>query len=107
MVLQPFGWALVAFQFLNPMHKSVGLFGPGISRLKAFAYIQTQNKLTQISVPSVGFESTTIMIVRAKKIHALDRLATVMVRKLISVKLNFYLSQRKIMHRNMNFVNHL
>jgi hypothetical protein len=38
---------------------------------------QTQNKLTQASMPRVGFESTTPVFERAKTVHALDRAATV------------------------------
>jgi hypothetical protein len=39
---------------------------------------QTQNKRTQTSMPSVGFEYTIPVLERAKTFHALDRAATVM-----------------------------
>jgi hypothetical protein len=39
--------------------------------------IQTQNKLTQTSMPQVGFEPTTPVFERAKIVHALDSAATV------------------------------
>jgi hypothetical protein len=38
---------------------------------------QIQNKLTQRSMPWVGFEHTIPMFERAKTVHALDRVATV------------------------------
>jgi hypothetical protein len=38
---------------------------------------QTQNKHTQTSMPQVGFEPTTPVFERAKTVHALDRVATV------------------------------
>jgi hypothetical protein len=39
---------------------------------------QTQNKPTQISMPSVTFEPTVPAFERTKTVHALDRAATVM-----------------------------
>jgi hypothetical protein len=38
---------------------------------------QTQNKLTQTSMPRVGFEPAIPVFERAKTVHALDRAATV------------------------------
>jgi hypothetical protein len=38
---------------------------------------QTQNKRTQTFMPGVGFEPTTPVFERAKTVHDLDRLATV------------------------------
>jgi hypothetical protein len=38
---------------------------------------QTQNKRTQTSIPSVGFEPTIPAFERRKTVHALDRVATV------------------------------
>jgi hypothetical protein len=38
---------------------------------------QTQNKRTQTSVPSVGFEPTIPVFERAKTVHALDHATTV------------------------------
>jgi hypothetical protein len=38
---------------------------------------QTQNKRTQTSMPRVGFEPTIPVFKRAKKVHAVDRVATV------------------------------
>jgi hypothetical protein len=54
--------------------------GGGSARRKAAAYTQsntTQNRLTQTSIPRMGFEHTTPMFERAKTVHALDRAATV------------------------------
>jgi hypothetical protein len=54
MALQPFGpWPLFLIHT-----QSVGLFGRGISRLKAATYSQEhkQNKRTQTSMPRVEFE---------------------------------------------------
>jgi hypothetical protein len=48
--------------------QSVGLLG---------RTVQTQNKRTQTSMPRVGFETTTPVSERAKKVHALDRAVTV------------------------------
>jgi hypothetical protein len=47
----------------------------GSARQKAATY--TQNKRTQTSVSSVGFESTIQVFERAKIVHALDRAAIV------------------------------
>jgi hypothetical protein len=74
MALQPFGaWPLFQFQ-------SVRLLGRGISPLQG-RYLhteqQTQNKRTQISMPRVRYEPTTLMFERAKTVHAIDRAATV------------------------------
>jgi hypothetical protein len=38
---------------------------------------QTQNKVTQTSMPRVGFEPTIPVFERAKMVHALDRVANV------------------------------
>jgi hypothetical protein len=38
---------------------------------------KTQNKRTQTSMPQVGFEPTIPVFERAKRVHALDRAATV------------------------------
>jgi hypothetical protein len=38
---------------------------------------QTQNKLTQTSMPLVEFEPTILAFERPKTVHALDRAATV------------------------------
>jgi hypothetical protein len=45
--------------------------------LPAHRTAQTQNKLTQTSMPQVGFEPTSPVLERAKTVHALDRAATV------------------------------
>jgi hypothetical protein len=53
----------------------VGLLRRGSARRKAATY--TQNKRTQTSMPWVGFEPTIPAFERAKTVHALDLLATV------------------------------
>jgi hypothetical protein len=40
--------------------------------------IETQNKLTQTSMPRVGFETTIPVFEQVKTVHALERVATVM-----------------------------
>jgi hypothetical protein len=45
---------------------------------------QTQNKRTQTSMPRVGFEPTIPAFERTKTVHALDRAATVIGRRLIT-----------------------
>jgi hypothetical protein len=77
MALQPFffgPWPL--FQFLNLFTQLIGLLGREISLSQGY-YLYKQNKRTQTSMPQVGFESTIPVFDRAKKIHALDRAATV------------------------------
>jgi hypothetical protein len=60
--------------------QSVGLLVQGISPSQGL-YLHTeeykQNKLTQTSMPRVGFELTTPVFERGKTVHALDRAATV------------------------------
>jgi hypothetical protein len=41
------------------------------------ATLYTQSKRTQTSTPRVGFQPTTLVLWRAKTVHALDRTATV------------------------------
>jgi hypothetical protein len=59
--------------------QSVGLLGGGSARRKAATYTQhnTENKRTQTSVPSVGFEPTIPALERAETAYASDRAATV------------------------------
>jgi hypothetical protein len=63
-----------------PTHPYVGLLGRGISPTQGH-YLhrttQTQNKLSQTSVPSVEFEPTILVLERAKTFHALDHPASV------------------------------
>jgi hypothetical protein len=72
-------WAL--FQFLNPytVGRIVWTGDQPVSRpLPTNRKIQTQNKRTQTSMPRVGFEPMIPVFHRAKRVHALDRAATVM-----------------------------
>jgi hypothetical protein len=80
MALQSFVGPWPLFQFLNPTHCSVGLLEWGISPSQGL-YIYTeqhkQNKRRQTSMPRVGFEPTTPVFEGAKRIHASDGAATV------------------------------
>jgi hypothetical protein len=79
MALQPLigSWSLFSFFIYT---QSVELLGRGISHPKAAASahrtIRTQNKHIHISI-QVGFETTTKVFERAKRVHALDRAAIV------------------------------
>jgi hypothetical protein len=75
----PLCWALVVFQFLNPIHSRQDSLDRGSARRKASTdrTTQTQNKRTQTSVLPVGFELTIPVLERPKTIHALDNAATV------------------------------
>jgi FAD synthase len=66
----------VSLQLLNLRH-SVILLGRVISPSQGRYLTQTQNKHKQTSMPQVGFEPTIATFERAKKIHVLDRVATV------------------------------
>jgi hypothetical protein len=66
----------VSLQFLNLRH-SVGLLGRVISPSQGSYLTQTQKKHRQTSIPRVGFEPTIPAFERAKTVHALDRVATV------------------------------
>jgi hypothetical protein len=56
---------------------------PVVRPLPALGTAQTQNKRTQTSMPQVGFEPTIPVFERAKTVHALDRAAAVIGRKII------------------------
>jgi hypothetical protein len=55
---------------------------PVAGPLSAHGPAQMQNKFTQTSMPQVGFEPTIAVFERAKTVHALDRGATVIGKKL-------------------------
>jgi hypothetical protein len=71
----PFVGPWPIFQLLNPIHSRWDSFDRGSARRKAAAY--TQNKRTQISMFWLEFEPTIPAFVWEKKVHALDRAATV------------------------------
>jgi hypothetical protein len=79
MALRPVVGTWPLFQFLDLFTQSVGLLGRGI-RPSQGRYLhrttQTQNKLTQTSMPEVGFEPTIPVFKRTKTVHALYRAAT-------------------------------
>jgi hypothetical protein len=50
---------------------------PDARQLPTHGTTQAQNKRTQTSMPRVGFEPTIPVFERAKTVHALDRVATV------------------------------
>jgi hypothetical protein len=82
MALQPVvgPWPLFQFVDLFIIH-SIGLFDgdQSVARLlPAHGTAQTQNKRTQTSIPSIGFEPTIPVIERVKTVHALDSAATAM-----------------------------
>jgi hypothetical protein len=72
----------LAVLFLVPYSDTqlVGSLGKGISQsqspLSTHRTPRTQNKCTQISMPRVGFEPTTPVFKRTKKVDDLDRAAT-------------------------------
>jgi hypothetical protein len=73
-------WTLAAFSVSESYTQLVVLPGQGISPSQG-CYLHTgqhkQNKHTQTSMPQLGFELTTPVIERAKMVHALGRMATV------------------------------
>jgi hypothetical protein len=79
MALQPL-WTLITFQFLNlhTVGRSPWTGDQPVARpLPTHRTTQTQNKRTQSSMPLVGFEPMAPVFERAKTVHALDRVATV------------------------------
>jgi hypothetical protein len=66
----------VSLQFLNLRH-SVGLLGRVISPSQGRYLTRTQNKHKQTSMLRVRFEPTIPAFERAKTVHALDPMATV------------------------------
>jgi hypothetical protein len=77
--LQPFVGHWPLFQFRNPIHGRTSSMGdqPITRPLLPRRTAQTQNKSTQTSMPWVGFEPMTTVFKRAKTVHALDCVATV------------------------------
>jgi hypothetical protein len=75
MALQPFfePWPLI--QFLDLLHIRWDSLDGESARRKAATY--TQNKRTQTSIPSVGFEPIITAFERAKTVHVSDIAATV------------------------------
>jgi hypothetical protein len=77
--LQPLGpWPL--FQFLNlyTVGRTPWTGDQSVARpLPIYRTTQTRNKRTQTSMPWMGFEPTIPVFERAKTVHALDRVATV------------------------------
>jgi hypothetical protein len=81
MPLQPFVGLWPLLQFRNLCYTDGGISWPSdqpVTRpLPTHRTTQTQNKLTQIYIPRVGFEPTTPAFKWAKMVQALDRAATV------------------------------
>jgi hypothetical protein len=74
-------WTLATFSVSWSLTQSVGLLGRRIS-LSQGRYLHTgqhkyKSKRTQTSMPQVGSEPTIPVFERAKTVHALDRVATV------------------------------
>jgi hypothetical protein len=63
---------------------------------------QTQNKRKQTSMPQVGFESTIPVFERAKTVHALDRVTTVIGPIHYSVSLNHWTRRVPVTGRVLN-----
>jgi hypothetical protein len=101
MTLQHFGpWPL--FRFLNPTRSRLdSLDGdqPVVRPLPKHRTTQTQNKRTQTSMPQVRFEPTNTVFERAKKVHALDRAATVIGIKWLKIlpKIDLYADPKSYM----------
>jgi hypothetical protein len=80
MALQPFVALLPLFSFFIPYTVDrISWTGdqPVARPLLIHSTIQTQNKRTHTSMPRLGFEPTTIVFERAKRVHALNLVATV------------------------------
>jgi hypothetical protein len=75
MALQLFVGPWLLLNFLISLHSRYDSLDRGTARRKTSTY--TQNKCTQTSMPRVGFEPMIPVFERAKKVHALDRAATV------------------------------
>jgi hypothetical protein len=81
MALQPFVGPWIFFQFLDLLYIRYNTLDRGISKPQG-RYLRTgqqktQNKLTQTSMPQMGFEPTIPAFEREKTVHALDRAASV------------------------------
>jgi hypothetical protein len=71
-------WPLFQFLNLNTIGRTPWTGDQPLARpLPTNRTTQTENKRTQTSMPLVGFEVAIPLLERAKKIHALDRVATV------------------------------
>jgi hypothetical protein len=78
MALQPFVGPWPLFQSLVVLKQSVRLLGRGISPSQGPYYLQrTTLTWTQTSMPQVGIEPIIPVFVRAKTVHDLDSVATV------------------------------
>jgi hypothetical protein len=80
MVLRPFVGPWPIFQFLDLFTPFVGLLGQRISPSQGCCLhrtTQSQNERAETLLHEVGFEPTTPVFGRAKTVHALDRMATV------------------------------
>jgi hypothetical protein len=88
MVLQPFvrPWPLLQFRnlFYTDSRTPWTSDQPVARPLPTHRTTQTQNKRTQTSMPQVGLEPTIPAFGRAKRVHALDRAATVIGFKILS-----------------------
>jgi hypothetical protein len=80
MALGPFvrSWPLFSFLILYTVGRTARTRDQPVARpLLIHRTTQTQNKGTQISMPRVAFEPTTLVFERAKTVLVLDREATV------------------------------
>jgi hypothetical protein len=71
------GRILSFLPFLHSREDSLTGNRPVTRGLPAHRTAQTQNRLTQTSMPQVGFEPTIPLFERAKTVYAIDRAATV------------------------------
>jgi hypothetical protein len=71
----PFVVLKLLFQFINSLHSRYDSLAGMPARRTAATY--TQNERTQTSMPWVGFEPAIPTFRRAKRVHAVDRAATV------------------------------
>jgi hypothetical protein len=79
MSIQSFeSWRFFGFLILYSVGRTPWTGDQPVARpLHTLGTTQTQNKRTQTSMPWVGFEPTILVFERTKKVHALDRAATV------------------------------
>jgi hypothetical protein len=79
MALQPFGpWPFFNFLILYTVGRTPLTGNQHVARpLPIHRTTQTQNKRIKTSMPRVGFDPTTLVLDRAKTVHALDGAAAV------------------------------
>jgi hypothetical protein len=107
--LSDFGW-FFSFLILYTVGSSPWTGDQPVARpLRTHRTTQTQNKRTQTSMRRVGFEPTTPVFERVKRVHALDRAVTVLgehrtiAKRFVSLQfLNFYRQSVGLLGRDIS-----